>query len=129
MMKYLRIKSLKLSAMVYTGMMFGSTSAHAGQNWGSISSNIITSITTVPGLISALAYMLGVVLGILGVLKIKDHVESPPQTPLKDGLIRLAAGGALFALPAIYEAMFETIGVGQQAPQGQLQGVQFGVIP
>jgi hypothetical protein len=73
--------------------------------------------------------MFGILLGVLGVLKIKDHVENPGQTPLKDGAIRLAAGGALFALPIIYEAMFETVGVGQQAQQGQLQGVQFGVIP
>ena len=42
-------------------------------------------------------------------MKIKDHVENPTQTPLKDGAIRLAAGGALFAIPIVSEAMFSTI--------------------
>jgi hypothetical protein len=49
-------------------------------------------------------------MGVLGVIKIKDHVENPTQTPMKDGAVRLAAGGALFALPIMFEAMSNTIG-------------------
>jgi hypothetical protein len=56
--------------------------------------------------------MFGIMLGVLGILKIKDHVENPQQTPLKDGAIRLAAGGGLFALPIIYSAMKSTIDAG-----------------
>jgi len=49
---------------------------------------------------------------LLGILKIKDHVENPSQTPLQHGAIRLTAGGGLFALPIVYEAMQNTIGSG-----------------
>jgi hypothetical protein len=71
--------------------------------------------------------MFGILLGVLGILKIKDHVENPNQTPLKDGAIRLAAGGGLFALPIIYEAMFQTVGTGANVTAAQLNSVSFNV--
>ena len=103
----------RMGAMMVAGMTLGSSGdafAAAGNNFSKISTNIATSIASLPGLMSALAYLMGVVLGILGVLKIKDHVENPTQTPLKDGAVRLAVGGALFALPILFESMFNTIG-------------------
>ena len=56
--------------------------------------------------------MFGILLGVLGVMQIKDHVENPSQTPLKNGAIRLCAGGALFALPIVFESMLNTVGAG-----------------
>ncbi|MEZ5815333.1 MAG: hypothetical protein R3E13_11545 [Alphaproteobacteria bacterium] len=75
-----------------------------------VTENIITSVERLPGLVSAVAYLLGLLLGVLGVLKIKEHVENPAQVPLRTGIIRLIIGGALFALPIVYEAVFLTIG-------------------
>ena len=98
-----------MQAGMVAAMMLGMNQAHAN-DFSSIAKNITESIEQVPGMITGLAYMMGLLLGVLGVLKIKDHVENPQQTPLKDGAIRLAAGGGLFALPIIYEAMFVTIG-------------------
>jgi len=60
----------------------------------------------------ALGVMTGADLAVLGVLKIKDHVENPGQTPLQHGVIRLAVGGALFAVPIITESMTELIDQG-----------------
>lgn len=98
----------KLGA-VFTMGMIASEQAHA-DTFSTIAKNINTSIQDIPGLLTGIAYMFGILLGVLGVLKIKDHVENPTQTPLKDGAIRLAAGGALFALPILFEAMLETVG-------------------
>lgn len=84
----------------------------AGQNFSDIATNITTSLGTVPGVLTGVAYLFGVMLAILGVGKIKDHVENPAQTPLKDGAIKLLAGGALFALPMLIEAMTSTVGAG-----------------
>lgn len=75
-----------------------------------ITSNVQESISDLPGMLTGLAFMFGLLLFALGVMKIKDHVENPTQTPLKDGAIRLLAGGALFAIPIVTEAMRETIG-------------------
>ncbi|HOO81487.1 MAG TPA: hypothetical protein PK513_03170 [Alphaproteobacteria bacterium] len=105
----------KLGAFMVAGMVAGGSSdafaagGGGGNDFSTIAKSITTSIQDFPGLLTALAYMFGILLGVLGVMKIKDHVENPTQTPLKDGAIRLAAGGALFALPMLFEAMFETL--------------------
>lgn len=122
----------KLGAAMTLGMMATSGEAEAAaNNFGSIASNINTSISSLPGLISALAYLFGILLAVLGVMKIKDHVENPTQTPLKDGAIRLLAGGMLFAIPILLEAMAETLDSNNQgsgASATGLQSVSFGTI-
>ena len=126
-------KYLQLGAAMTVGAMVSSSSAYAGggggTNFNTISQNLVNGISNLPGLLSAMAYMFGVLLGVLGVMKIKDHVENPGNTPLKDGAIRLAAGGALFALPIIYDAMFNTVdgGAGGVTTSAKLQTVQMGI--
>lgn len=127
MIKIIRNKSLQISAALVVGMAMAPEAYAAGNNFGSIASNMTTSIASIPGLLTGASYMIGILIGVLGILKIKDHVENPTQTPLKDGAIRLAAGGALFALPIIYEAMFETLGAGQNATAAALNVVSFNV--
>ncbi len=115
MIKRINIKTLQMSAAFFAGVFLVSSPAFAaagGNDFSKISGNIIQSIQDLPGLLTGLSYMFGILLGVLGILKIKDHVENPQQTALKDGAIRLAAGGGLFALPIIFESMLATIGVG-----------------
>lgn len=129
MFKFLNRKSVQLSAAATAGYLASSTEARAN-DFSNVATNVITSIQSVPGLLSGLAYMFGILLGVLGILKIKDHVENPSNTPLKDGAIRLAAGGALFALPFIYEAMTQTTNngnVGAATAAAKLTKVELGV--
>lgn len=109
MTKYMKRKMMTASAAVFIGMVGGVESAFAN-SFQNIVDNMETSIKGIPGLISGVSYMMGTLLGVLGILKIKDHVENPGQTPLQQGAIRLAAGGGLFALPIVFEAMRTTIG-------------------
>lgn len=118
----------KLGAAITVGMVAASSDVHAANNnFNNIATNITNSIGSLPGLISALAYLFGTLLAVLGVMKIKDHVENPTQTPLKDGAIRLLAGGALFAIPIIMEAMTETVGSGNATQAATLKKVSFSV--
>ena len=115
MINYAKRQSVKLSAMVMAGMMAGSMDAYAaGNNLANITTNIGNSAQTLPGLVSGTSYILGTVIGTLGILKIKDHVENPPGTPLKEGAIRLLAGGALLTMPTILDVMQTTIDGGTQ---------------
>ena len=110
-MKKIKQKMLLASAATFIGMVSGVEQSFAGgKDFKDIVTNMETSISSIPGLISGVSYMMGILLGVLGILKIKDHVENPGQTPLQQGAIRLAAGGGLFALPIVYEAMQNTIG-------------------
>ena len=125
MKKAVKNTMLRMGAGFAAGAMLASSQAYAGgNNFSKIGENVVLSIATLPGLLTGLSYMLGIVIGVLGVLKIKDHVENPNNTPLKDGAIRLAAGGGLFALPIIYEAMFNTVGSGIGSQAAQLNKVQ-----
>ncbi len=124
----------KLGAAMTTGFvlsMVDSTEAFAkgSNNLTKISDNIGLSIAGLPGMIAGIAYLIGLLLGVLGILKIKDHVENPTQTPLKDGAVRIAAGGALFALPIVMESMLGTIGDGGSAVEpAKLKAVSFSVL-
>ena len=128
MIKFIKRQSLKLSAAVIVGTMAGAEDALAGQDFSTIAENITGSISSVPGMLTGVSYMLGTLLGVLGILKIKDHVENPSQTPLQHGAIRLTSGGALFGLPIVYEAMTSTIGEnGANATAATLNAVDFAV--
>jgi hypothetical protein len=107
-----------VSAASFTMGTLASTSANAAatnKNFNDIASNITTGIETLPGLVSAICYMMGLLFAVLGMLKIKDHVENPSQTQLKDGAIRLAVGGGLFAIPIVSAAMQDLINGGNTA--------------
>lgn len=66
--------------------------------------NVIDSSSGLPGFVTAIAYFVGVIVAITGILKLKDHVLNPNQTPISDAAKRFVGGGALFALPLITEA-------------------------
>lgn len=124
MMNILRKKSLQASAAVFVGLVGGVENAHATNDFSAITENITGSISGLPGLLTGVSYMMGILLGVLGILKIKDHVENPSGAKLQEGAIRLAAGGGLFALPIVYEAMQNTIGSDGSGPnQFSLDGV------
>ncbi|MFN3701464.1 MAG: hypothetical protein ACK4VI_08080 [Alphaproteobacteria bacterium] len=128
MFTLLNKKSLMLQSAVLIGLMSSASQAQAGNNFGDIARNINDSIAELPGLLTGICYLFGMLIGTLGILKIKDHVENPSQTPMKDGAIRLAAGGALFALPIVFEAMTNTIGTTTtQTTAAKLNKVTFNV--
>lgn len=124
----LTLKNLNKTTLVASAALvavMASSPAFAGNNFNNIAQNITNSISDFPTLLSALSYLFGLLLGVLGVMKVKDHVENPTQTPLKEGAIRLAAGGALFALPIMFEAMSNTIGTGTAQSQANLNALTF----
>ena len=126
MLKFINKKSAKLSAIAYVAMLAGAQDAQAGNDVSAIAENITTSIQSLPQLLNGVAYMMGILLAVLGILKIKDHVENPSNAKLQEGAIRLGAAGALFASPIVLEAMQTTIGNnGNQAVQATLDQIQF----
>ena len=132
MLKLINNKLARMSAVsgaAFTMGLLSSTDAHAN-SFNTISRNINTGIQELPGLLTAVSYMMGMIFSVLGILKIKDHVENPSQTPLKDGAIRLAVGGGLFTIPIITEAMtslLDTGGAGVAAKSAMLNKMQFNV--
>ncbi|MFP4313786.1 MAG: hypothetical protein ACLFR0_05605 [Alphaproteobacteria bacterium] len=102
--------------------MYNSTNnvAYVAGGVNDVLGNIIGSLSTVPGIVTAMAYLLGVIACVVGILKIRDHVENQEQTPIREGVVRLLLGGALFSIPTIYEAVETTITGGAGSVGGTL---------
>ena len=77
-----------------------------GTNFNAMLDNIMGAVDQIPGLVAAVGYLLGLVIMVSALYKTRDHVENPTQVPLKDAVIRYITAGALFALPAVFEAMY-----------------------
>jgi hypothetical protein len=105
----------KMAAIVTAGVMAGkgSEAFAGGTTFSDVAGNIVTGSSRLPDLISTVAYIGGIGLGVAGVFKLKQHVDNPGQTPMKDGLVRLGAGGGLLALPYVTTAMQGTMDAGQ----------------
>lgn len=81
----------------------------AAQTVGTILCNVVKSTNTLPGFITALSYLIGIIMAVTGLIKLKDHVLNPNQTPLSDFAKRMVAGGALFGLPVVTGAVQKLI--------------------
>jgi hypothetical protein len=112
----------RLAAAMTVGVMMAQGSeAFAVTDFRNMTAAITNSSSTTPSLINTVSYIGGIGLGVAGIFKLKQHVDNPGQTPMKDGLIRLGAGGGLLALPFMTAAMQNTIsgnGTGTAAPAG-----------
>lgn len=105
----------KLAAAATMGMIAGSaTDAHAqtATTFADMVKNILLASSGFHNLISVVCWIGGAGLGVAGIFKLKNHVDNPGQTPMKDGLVRLGCGGALLAFPFIMQAMQGSISNG-----------------
>ncbi len=115
-MKFLSKLGMKASAFMIAGALASTISTEAmagtGTNLASMVGSTGTNVSSFPKLISAACYVGGAAFIGTGVMKVKQHVDNPGQTPLREGLVRLGAGGVLVAAPAMTAVMTNTSGVG-----------------
>ena len=91
---------------------YGSTSKIVVTNGLTLTNNIVGASSGFQNLISTVCWIGGAGLGVAGIFKLKQHVDNPGQTPMKDGLIRIGCGGGLLAFPFIQSAMQGSISNG-----------------
>jgi hypothetical protein len=60
-------------------------------------------------LISALFWVTGGVLMGAGALKLKEHAENPTQTPMRQGIARMAVGAVLMTIPFFSQFVTNTL--------------------
>ena len=107
----INLKGLLSLSIFAFAMVVASSNAFAqdSQSLGTVINNTVQSLSTVPGLLAGLSYLFGIVLGFMGIMKLKDHVESPNQTQIWDPIKRFLAGGMFLALPTMLEAVINTV--------------------
>ncbi|MEA1938748.1 MAG: DUF6750 family protein [Pseudomonadota bacterium] len=110
-MQIVKEHTLKLAAAISTfALTAGFAMPARADGLGDMVDALFDNLEGIPDLLSLIAYIAGAALGIAGIMKLKQHVDAPQQMPLKNGLMFLAAGAALLALPFILEALIETVG-------------------
>lgn len=105
------IKGMGKILGVFTSLLVlgAGSAAHAQDTLGMVVANTVNSSAELPFLFAAVAYMFGITLGVLGIIKLYEHVQNPNQTHISEGLKRLLAGGGLLALPIVVEAAWRTM--------------------
>lgn len=93
------------------GSLVGTLSAVLafGSNFNGIMERVIESTDLFPALVAAVAYLLGLLMTVSGLYKVRDHIDDPMRVTLKEPVVRLLTAGAFFALPTIFEAMYNTM--------------------
>lgn len=84
-----------------------------GDTLGGVISSLLSSTNRVPGLFKGFSYLIGIFFGFWGIMKLKDHVESPNNTPIWDPVKRFIAGGSFFALPTVMGAAITSLTGGE----------------
>ena len=79
--------------------------AGVGQALVDVRQNELPSVITT---INAVSFIGGAVLGISGVLKLKQHAENPSQNKMAQGIAHLMAGGGLALLPTLLGTLQNT---------------------
>lgn len=97
------------SVITAVALMSESLEAYA-ENFSDVTENVSKSVSGLPKMISTVAYIGGIGMGVAGVYRLKQHVDNPSSEPMKNGLIRLGAGGALLSLPYMTQAMSGSVG-------------------
>jgi hypothetical protein len=115
MFNYNHLKYLLFAIGTFGVLSVTSTPASAqifDLGFAGIAQNIADSLNDTPRLVGAISYLLAIAFGVLGLIKLKDHVENPNNTALKIPTIHFLVGGALFALPTVISAAMRTINGG-----------------
>lgn len=106
--------NLKIIAL-FSGVLFFSltqTDAAHAQTLGTYIGNVFNNgvfDVNVKRLLIGTSYLFGIVLGFMGILKLKDHVEMPNQVPIWEPIKRFLGGSLFIGVPYVIGAVQGTI--------------------
>jgi len=86
-------------ALVTSAMTVASGAFAATTDLTSYVQSVSKNTDEISDIFNYCAFILGVILGALGIMDLKKHVESPGSIPLKHALTKLAFGGIFLGLP------------------------------
>lgn len=108
------IEKTKIALLTFLTFAITANSASASTgSLGGMFTTVQTSFTGIGNLLLGGAFLGGIGLCGAGLMKLKAAADNQGRDPhYSEGIIRLAVGGALCALPAVTAVMTGTMGVG-----------------
>lgn len=119
MKKLLGIAAVAVVAVMVADPAFAQTAGAGDGQLSDMLFNTQKNLAILPNMINWVSYIIGVALGVAGVSKLKQHVDNPGQTSIKDGLGRLAASGLFISLPFMLQMIRDTQSVSDTSAQIQ----------
>jgi len=111
---YVRDARYARARVLATGALFGAvfliSTAHLAmaEDFDTYAAKVGNNTNSATDIVSYISYIGGAILGALGIVDLKKHVEQPSQVPLKNGLAKVGFGGMLLALPSILKVATDT---------------------
>lgn len=113
------LKITFISVLTLAAIVFMDSAANAqisiqiggsnGQTLGGVITNAYESLSGIPGLISVVAYIMGIYLAAKSMFEFKDHVDNPTQTPLSSPVKKFLAGGAFLTAPYMAKVLMISV--------------------
>ena len=108
-------KRVVLVALAVVGHVVVSGGSAVAQSLGDMAATGATDIAQFETLIEILLYIGGVVLIIVGLVKLKRYNDSSRDQRLGGAVMSMVVGAMLIALPALYGGFVDTFGVDETA--------------
>ena len=110
-MKTLSNIGVKASAMLLSSVIvgFSASTAHATNNLNAFLEKTAGETANIPQFLTLISYLIGAVLVVLGVVRLKAHIEQPSQVPMREGIARTAFGGLMLGVPYLIDIAGDTM--------------------
>ncbi len=102
---------MKKKILLFTLLMPIVAFAATGQTVASIANSMLGQLPGLESLMVSMSYIFGIILGIKGILKLKEHNESKGQVKLAVPIVMIIAAALFLALPSTLETGREAVGL------------------
>lgn len=115
---YLNLKNFFLNAgIIAFAMVFAvfpvianaTTTTTTSLELGDLTESVAGQTSNIPQFLTLISYLIGMFWVVLGVIKLKEHVERPPDVPIRIGILRVALGGLMLGVPYIVSIAANTM--------------------
>lgn len=100
-----------MASSTYSGGWSGGSGAGGDESetLGAVITNVFNSTDRFPLFLEGLCYLMGIFFGFSAILKLREHVDSPNNTPIWEPVKRFITGGGFLALPYVVTATMNTL--------------------
>ena len=103
--------SMALAVILSAAGLASSASMAIAQSAGDIATDLQGQVTNLTGLLTVIAFIVGVGLAVIGVVKFYKNTQNPndPSASTSSAFILIFAGAALVAIPALLGSGIQTV--------------------
>lgn len=105
------LKTLAIAVTVASAALAVASGPAIAQNVGEIANDLRGQVTNLTALVTVVAFIVGVGLAIMGLIKFRAHTQNPndPSASMSSAFILIFVGAAMVAIPAVLGSGIQTV--------------------